>query len=92
MTNCRKERGKTDQRFKALLSMDGNKTMLTEGNVRYNKAGINPALLWNKAVPNSTFRPEVDKATLLSEVGRQAPCCASFEVYVARPEGADIRR
>ena len=66
--------------------------MLTEGNARYNKAGINPALLWNKAVPNSTFRPEVDKATLLSEVGRQAPCCASFEVYVARPEGADIRR
>ncbi len=34
--------------------------MLTEGNARYNKAGINPALLWNKAVPNSTFRPEVD--------------------------------
>ncbi len=66
--------------------------MLTEGNIRYNKAGINPALLWNKAVPNSTFRPGVDKATLLSEVGRQAPCCASFEVYVARPEGADIRR
>ncbi|BBK16741.1 hypothetical protein SEN777SA01_35130 [Salmonella enterica subsp. enterica serovar Agona] len=59
--------------------------MLTEGSARYNKAGLNPALLWNKAVPNSTFRPEVDKATLLSEVGRQAPCCASFEVYVARP-------
>ena len=63
--------------------------MLTEGNARYNKAGLNPALLWNKAVPNSTFRP---MATLISEVGRQAPCCASFEVYVARPEGADIRR
>ena len=45
--------------------------MLTEGNARYNKAGLNPALLWNKAVPNSTFRPMV---------------------YVARPEGADIRR
>ena len=56
------------------------------------KPGRSPALLWNKAVPNSTFRPMVDKAALLSVAGRQAPCCASFEVYVARPEGADIRR
>ena len=56
------------------------------------KPGFCPALLWNKAVPNSTFRPMIDKAELLSVAGRQAPCCASFEVYVARPEGADIRR
>ena len=56
------------------------------------KPGICLALLRNKAVPNSTFRPMADKAELLSGVGRQAPCCASFEVYVARPEGADIRR
>ena len=66
--------------------------MLTEGNAGYNKAGNDPALLWNKAVPNSTFRPEFDMRKAISEVGRQAPCCASFEVYVARPEGADIRR
>ncbi|OAF32095.1 hypothetical protein AXK30_22115 [Escherichia coli] len=84
--------GKTGQRFKVLLSSDANSLMLTEGKFRYNKAGNYPALLWNKAVPNSTFRPMVDIATLISEVGRQAPCCASFEFYVARPEGADISR
>ncbi|MGP4876994.1 hypothetical protein ACTXQV_33835, partial [Klebsiella pneumoniae] len=50
------------------------------------------ALFRNEAVPYSTFRPMSDKARLLSGVGRQAPVCASFEVYVARPEGADIRR
>jgi hypothetical protein len=71
--------------------------MLTEdgGNIhgRNNKGRLKSLpLLENEAVPNSTFRPETDKAELLSGVGRQAPVCASFEVYVALPEGADIRR
>ena len=56
--------------------------MLTEGKFRYNKAGNYPALLWNKAVPNSTFRPMVDIATLISEVGRQAPCLSLIHIYV----------
>ncbi len=56
---------KTGQRFKVLLSSDANSLMLTEQVCIYNKAGNYPALLWNKAVPNSTFRPMVDIATLI---------------------------